>query len=355
MSHPDGILIGMEIALVVAVLVVVLVVALLVVVVRRPSAAPVAPVAPPLDPEALLAPIREQIHALQRTVHASDSAASASSATIGERLEQIGRQYTELQAHGRRLESTTTQISTALRGTGVAGDWGEMQLRRTVELAGLTEHVSFLEQETIRTADGHARPDLIVRLPLGRSVVVDAKAPLVDFDGNADAAAVQSVALKQHVDELHRRNYGAQYDSALEAVVLFVPTEGILATALGHDPALAEYAVKRKVLLATPMTLLAMLRAVEHGWLQTESTENAKKIVDDATELLGRLATFADHFNKVGNGLRTALDAYNKAVGSFQDRVRPQTERMRAHGLRAGKDLPELTEVGTNVRAVDAG
>jgi len=342
----------MEIAL--AALAVVLAAVVVVLALRRPTATPVAPPTPALDPEALLAPIREQLRELQRKVHESETAVNTSSASLGQRLEQIGRQYTDLQSHGQRLENTTTQISTALRGTGVAGDWGEMQLRRTVELAGLTEHVSFTEQETIRTSDGHARPDLIVRLPLGRCIIVDAKAPLIDFDGNTDAAVAQAGALKQHIDDLHRRDYGSHHDGALDAVILFVPTEGILASALGREPALAEYAVNRKVLLATPMTLLAMLRAVEHGWLQTESTENAKKIVEDSTELLSRLATFSEHFNRVGGGLRTALDNYNKAVGSFQDRVRPQADRMRDHGLRAGKALVDLNEVGTNVRSIDS-
>jgi len=344
----------MEIALAAAV--VVLVVVVLVLALRRP-AAPAAPppgaVAPGLDPEALLAPIREQLQAVTRQVHDTQVQATERFTSVDGTLRTIAQQNAELHRQGLQLGEATVRISTALQGTGVAGDWGEMQLRRTVELAGLTEHVSFVEQETIRTDAGNGRPDLIVRLPQNRQVIVDAKAPLIDFDGTADAAATQSAALKRHVTDLAQRNYSAYHLGALDFVVLFVPTEGILATALGHDPTLSEYAIGRRVLIATPMTLLAMLRAVQYGWLQAAAAENAQQIVADAVKLHDRLATFTEHLDKVGNGLGAAIKHYNAAVGSLQTSVRPQAARMREHGLAVGKELAEPEPIETEPRALE--
>jgi DNA recombination protein RmuC len=218
----------------------------------------------------------------------------------------------------------------------------------------LTRHVSFVEQETVQSSDGKGRPDLIVRLPQGRNVIVDAKAPLIDFDGRDDAAVAQATALKAHVNDLAGRNYSAYLDGAVDFVILFVPTEGILATTLGHDPTLSEYAINKRVLLATPMTLLAMLRAVEYGWQQVDQAENVRLIATDAAELHDRLAVFVEHFTKVGNGLATAIGAYNAAVGSMQGRVLPQATKMREHGLRTVKTLGEPQPIDTEPRALGA-
>jgi len=338
----------MEIALIALVVVLALIVLLLAL--RRP--APPAPPAP-LDLEPFLAPIREQLQSVVGQVGAVQTNAANQFGALGQQLQTIAQQNAKLETQGAQLGEATTRISTALQGTGVAGNWGEMTLRRTVELAGLTSHVSFAEQATIATAASHGRPDLIVRLPQGRSVIVDAKAPLLDFEGNADAAATQAAALKAHVNDLASRNYSAYLDGAVDFVILFVPTEGILATTLGHDPSLSEYAVGRRVLLATPMTLLAMLRAVEIGWQQAAAAENVKQIALDAAELHDRLATFVDHFTKVGGGLQTALSAYNAAVGAMQGRVRPQAVKMREHGLRVGKELGDPQPVESEPRVLE--
>lgn len=333
------------------VLLIVLMLVVLALVLRRP--APAAPPPAPLDLEPLLAPIREQLQTVVGQVGAVQANAEGQFGVLGHQLRAIAEQNAKLESQGARLGEVTTRISTALQGTGVAGDWGEMTLRRTVELAGLTQHVSFVEQETIAIADGRGRPDLIVYLPQGRNVIVDAKAPLIDFDGRVDAAASQAAALKVHVNDLASRNYSAYLDGAVDFVILFVPTEGILATTLGHDPGLSEYAVSRRVLLATPMTLLAMLRAVEYGWQQVAAAENVRQIAVDAAELHDRLATFIDHFARVGSGLQTALSAYNSAVGAMQTRVRPQAVRMRDHGLRVGKELGDPQSIEVEARALE--
>ena len=339
----------MEISLIALVLLLVLVV--LALVFRRPATAAVPPA--PLDLEPLLAPIREQLQVVVGQVGAVKASAEGQFGAMGQQLRSIAEQNAKLETQGAQLGEATTRISTALRGTGVAGNWGEMTLRRTVELAGLTEHVSFVEQETIAASDGRGRPDLIVKLPQGRNVIVDAKAPLIDFDGRADAPSTQAAALKVHVNDLASRNYSAYLEGAVDFVILFVPTEGILATTLSNDPGLSEYAVSRRVLLATPMTLLAMLRAVEYGWQQVAAAENVRQIALDAGELHDRLATFVEHFAKVGSGLQTAIGAYNSAVGALQTRVRPQAVRMRDHGLRVGKDLGDPQAIELEPRALE--
>lgn len=341
----------MEIALIA--LVVVLVLVVLALVLRRPAPTASPGAVAPLDLEPLLRPIREQLQTVVGQVSDAQRTTGESLGALGQQLRNISEQNSKLEIQGQQLGDTTTRISTALQGTGVAGNWGEMTLHRTVELAGLTEHVSFVEQTTIQTADGQGRPDLIVNLPQGRNVIVDAKAPLIDFDGRQDSAAAQAAALKTHVNDLASRNYSAYLDGAVDFVILFVPTEGILATTLGHDPLLSEYAVARRVLLATPMTLLAMLRAVEYGWKQVDQAENVRQIATDAAVLHDRLKTFIDHLARVGTGLSTAISAYNAAVGSMQSSVRPQAIRMKEHGLTVTRELGDPSPIDTEPRALD--
>lgn len=298
----------------------------------------------PYNPEDLLAPVREQFRALQKDLNDTREASAKTQGALLEQLQTVSRQNHDLFRQGSELSLATTQISTALQGTGVSGDWGEMQLRRTVEMAGLTENVSFVEQETVSTPDGRLRPDMIVNLPDNRRIVVDAKAPLIDFSLNSDAAKKQADALELHIKDLSRRNYGAFVEGSIDFVVLFVPTEGILATALGERPTISEDAIRSRVLLATPMTLLAMLRAVEFGWRQIAQAENAAHIAKEAAELWDRLATFVDHFNKIGSGLKTAVDNYNAAAGSLERSVKPKARAMRDLGVTATKQLAETPE-----------
>lgn len=330
------------------------VVLLVVLVARQQSSHPSAmPPTPMLDPETLLAPVREQMHHLQRALQETRESAARSQGTLLEQLRQVSSQNVQLYEQGKQLGVATTQISTALQGTGVAGDWGELQLRRTVELAGLTENVSFVDQEHITTLDGAKRPDVIVNLPNGRRIVIDAKAPLVDFGNSPDAAKKQADALTAHVKALAGRNYSGIVEGSIDFVVLFVPTEGIMATALGERPALSEEAIRQRVLLATPMTLLAMLRAVEYGWRQVAQAENAAHIAKEGGELWDRLATFVDHFNKVGTGLKTAIDNFNAAAGSLDRTVRPQARRMRELGVSVNKELHDTPELAQTPRSVD--
>jgi DNA recombination protein RmuC len=260
-------------------------------------------------------------------------------------FKNVSDQNNRLFDQGTQLSIATTQISTALQGTGVSGDWGELQLKRTVELAGMTKHISWGDQISIDGLDGRLRPDLLVNLPDGRKIVVDAKAPKIDFDNTPNAGKVQAEALKNHVKDLARRDYSRFVAGSIDFVVLFVPTEGILATALTADAGLSEYAIQSRILLATPMTLIGMLRSVEYGWKQIAQAENAAHIAREAAELSDRLATFVDHFNKVGSGLASAIDNFNKAAGSLERNVNPQARRMRDLGVQAKKEIAETKEI----------
>jgi len=341
----------MEAVLIVLLLIVIALLA--VVIVRQFGGRPAAPAnGPLLNPEDLLRPVRERLDALQHAVNDSHVKASQTQGTLLETLRQVSEQNRHLYEQGEELGATAAQISTALRGTGVAGDWGELQLRRTIELAGLTEHVSFVEQEHVSGAAGSVRPDVIVDLPNGRRVVIDAKAPLIDFGNTPDAAKNQAAALAAHVKALSNRQYPGIVDNSIDFVVLFVPTEGIMATALSYQPDLSEIAIRQRVLLATPMTLLAMLRAVEYGWKQVAQAENTAHIAKEAAALWDRLATFVDHFNKVGSGLKSAIDNYNSAAGSLERTVQSQARRVRDLGLTVNKELAEPTQLEQTNRTV---
>ena len=318
---------------------------------RHSLQAPVS--AGPFDPEALLAPLREQIRALQKDLNDNRADSARTQGALFEQLDGMSRQTQELLRQGTELGKTTTRISTALQGTGVSGDWGEMQLRRTVELAGLTENVSFFEQETVQTPEGRLRPDMVVNLPDARRIVVDAKAPLIDFASSEDAAKRQADALEVHIRDLSRRNYSQFVEGSIDFVVLFVPTEGILATALSERPKISEDAVRMRVLLATPMTLLAMLRAVEFGWRQIQQAENAAHIAKRAGELWDALATFVDHFNRIGSGLKTAVNAFNAAAGSLDGNVRPKARDMRELGITVTSEIAPLSEPAEPHRIVN--
>jgi DNA recombination protein RmuC len=329
--------------------------ALFVLIRNRPAMAP-APV--PDESLGTLGAINQQLTDLGTAVRDLSAKTAQVEGGLKSEFNALVSKFDAVKNAGDELKVATLQISTALQGTGVAGDWGELQLRRTVELAGLTEHVSFVEQEHVMTEEERRkRPDVIVTLPEGRQVVIDAKAPKIDFAGTEGAAAKQAEALKKHIDDLSKRDYSAYVSNTPDFVVLFVPTEGILATALSEKPELSEDAIKKKVLLATPMTLLAFLRSIEWGWKQLKQAENAKEIVEEAVKLYERITTFADHFASIRSGLKSAVDAFNKAVGSYQSRVLPQGDRMTELGaaVAKGKELPDMDIAPDEIRELPEG
>jgi len=280
------------------------------------------------------------------------------------------RAYTELSTQVRQLAETqkdlrseTGNLVSALRDRpNVRGRWGEIQLRRVVEMAGMLEHCDFETQHHVTTEDGRLRPDLIVRLPGSKTVVVDAKcagqAYLESLSCTDDARAAKlrdhARQVRDHVSKLSKKSYWDSLPETPEFVVMFMPGETFLSAALEQDPALIEDGINQQVIIATPTTLIALLRAVAYGWRQETIAESAKTISDLGRELYSRIATMTDHFAKVGRGLETAVKSYNETVGSLETRVLPSARKFKEHGIAPAAELSPLNVVERSVRSVTA-
>jgi DNA recombination protein RmuC len=234
------------------------------------------------------------------------------------------------------LQRETRNLSTALRRPEVRGRWGEFTLRRVVELSGMSEHCDFAEQPEVQTDAGTLRPDMLVRMPEARDLVVDAKTPLDaymdaieanDDDTRRTALARHARHVEQRVRELSQKSYWEQFEHSPEFAVLFLPGDQFLSAALVERPDLLDNALKQSIIIATPSTLMALLKVVAYGWRQAAASENAAEIRELGQELQRRLGTFVNHMNKVGRSLDNALGAYNAAVGSWERNVTPQARR----------------------------
>ena len=252
-----------------------------------------------------------------------------------------------LDAVGKELQSETRRLVDALKRPGVRGRWGELQLKRVVELAGMLDHCDFVEQTTIDGNDRRVRPDVIIRLPGGKQVIVDAKAPLDAYLRALDApdeASRQALLLEHarqvrtHLTQLGAKSYFTDVPASPEFVVMFLPGEMFFSAALEQDPSLIEFGVDRKVIPASPTTLIALLRAVAYGWQQEAMEENARKISDLGRNLYDSVATLAGHFGDLGSRLKASLDAYNRAVGSLEGNVLVKARRFKELQAAAGGD-----------------
>jgi DNA recombination protein RmuC len=263
-----------------------------------------------------------------------------------------------------KLQSETRNLVTALRSPATRGRWGEMQLRRVVEMAGMLEHCDFDEQVHAEGDDGRLRPDMVVHLPGAKTVVVDAKVPMQAFleatDATDDAVRKTHLVsharqLRNHVDALSKKSYWQQFDDSPEFVIAFIPGDPLLAAALEHDASLLEHSVAKHVLLATPTTLIGLLRAVAYGWQQDALAENAREVQDIGRELYKRLATFGEHLARTGRSLNGAVDAYNKAVGSLERNVMPGARRFQELGVGGSdKEVPVLDQVDAAARTLQS-
>jgi DNA recombination protein RmuC len=272
------------------------------------------------------------------------------------------QQVTQLLDTGRQLRAETSNLVQALRSPVIRGQWGEIQLRRVVEMAGMLNYCDFVEQETVRAEGGNLRPDLIIKLPAGKTIVVDAKAPVAHF---LDAMAVTDDAerktrlkafarlVRDRVGELGRKSYWDQFRETPELVVMFLPGDHFYSAALQEDPALLEYGVEQRVLIATPVNLIGLLRAIAYGWRQEAIAANAKEISELGSELYKRISDLAGHWLDLGRNLTRTVDAYNSAVGSLESRVLVSARRFRELGAASGAvEVPVMEPVEKAARSL---
>jgi DNA recombination protein RmuC len=298
--------------------------------------------------EQLLKPIGEQLGKYEVGIQRLEVERQKAYATLTEQMKTLSTSHDQLQKETRNLV-------TALRSPQTRGRWGELQLRRVVEMAGMLEHCDFDEQVTSDADTGRMRPDMVVHLPGGKNVAVDAKVPMQAFlDANEVDDETQRRAhlashgrqMKAHVDALSKKEYWKRVDPSPEFVVAFIPGDPLLTAALEHEPGLMEHAVANHVLLATPTSLIALLRAVAYGWQQDQLAQNAREVQLLGAQLYERLASLGDHFAGVGKGLDSAVTAYNKAVGSLESRVLVTARRFADMGV-VGVGEKELAQPGT--------
>ena len=293
--------------------------------------------------EHLVTPLREQLHLVETQLRGLEVERAKAQAELREQVAGV-RRTSEL------LGRETATLVDALRRPQARGRWGEVQLRRCVELAGMVDRCDFSEQEQLAGVDGAVlRPDLVVRLAGGRSIVLDAKVTLAAYLEAVECADEQRATarmaaharhLRAHVDRLADKAYWAALPDAPEFVVLFVPGEAFLAPALEHDPALLEHAFARRVHLATPTTLISLLRTAAHAWQQEQLTDNARAVVAAGKELYSRLSTFGGHVDKLGRSLGAAVTDYNRAVGSLERTLLPAARRISELGLEQDPPAP---------------
>jgi len=306
--------------------------------------------------EGLVNPLREALERYEKQILEMEKTRQSAYGALDEQLRTLA-------AANQQLQEETSSLVTALRAPQVRGRWGEMTLRRVAELAGMSEHCDFTEQPTLAGESGRQRPDMIVKLPGGRHIPVDAKVPLQAFlDASSSATeadrqkhlARHGQLVRAHMNQLAARSYWDQFDQTPQLVVLFLPGESFFSAALEQDRTLIEDGMEKRVILATPTTLIALLRAVAYGWRQEQVARNAQAISELGKQLYDRMRIFLAHFEGVGAALRHSIENYNKAVGSLESRVLPSARRFKELGAVTGDEIADLAPVDETPRALAA-
>jgi DNA recombination protein RmuC len=275
--------------------------------------------------------------------------------------EAIRQQMESMTVSQEKLKQETANLVKALRTPQGRGRWGEIQLRRVVEMAGMVGYCDFFEQESVDTSDGQLRPDMIIRLPGGKQIIVDAKTPLQAYleaaeaqdDGVREAQLLMHARqVRDHISKLGTKTYWSQFEATPDFVFMFLPGEPIYHAALQADPSLIEHGVNQKVIPASPVTLIALLRAVSYGWRQEQMAENAKEIAANGAELYKRLRVLAGHISKIGTNLRKAVESYNSSVGSIEGSVLPGARRFKDLGVGVHEEIEALEEIEITTREI---
>ncbi|MDA1274459.1 MAG: DNA recombination protein RmuC [Verrucomicrobia bacterium] len=300
-----------------------------------------------VEMQKIVQPVEITLKALDAHVRELEQKREGAYKGLDAQLRQLG------QAH-QQMQTATIKLEQALKSPTIRGSWGQIQLRRVVEMAGMESRVAFDEQAT----GDEGRPDMVVHLPNHTVLPIDAKAPMqafleametTDADTRRVKMAAHAEAVRRRVRELSQKKYWEQFDRAPEFVVMFVPNETCLSAAFEHDPTLLEYGFEQRVLLTSPVTLLALLKAVSYGWQQQQIAENSREIAEQGKELYDRLSRFVDHLRKAGSGLDSAVKSYNDAIGSLESRVLPSGRRFKELGV-ATAELPTLEPLDRQVR-----
>ena len=303
--------------------------------------------------ENLVNPIKESLEKYQKWLQETENIRQKDYGSITAQLKALAEME-------KNLSQETTNLVTALKAPQVRGSWGEQTLHRVVELAGLTEHCDFVTQESVSTAEGRLRPDLVVRMPGDRVIIVDAKNIFHNYyeamEITTDMVKRNGLlekhlrAVKEHIKKLSQKSYWEQYEASADYVIFFMPNENLYTEALKRDPNLMEEAIKQRILLAHPMSLVGLLRVIALTWSQQKMNENSAQIRDLGKELYDRIAVLASHFTKVGSNLGRTVDSYNQAVRSMESRVLVSARKMDELGVSGKTEIEELPPVEKQVR-----
>jgi len=302
--------------------------------------------------DGMIKPLAEMLKRYDQQVRTMEESRHKAYGSLEEQLRSLASTH-------KTLQKETSNLVTALRKPQVRGRWGEMQLRRVAELSGMSVHCDFTEQQSVNTEKGRIRPDMIVRLPMEREIVVDSK---VSLQAYLDAIAASSdderktgmekhaQQVRSHMNKLASKEYWSQFERSPEFVILFIPGESFFSAALDMDDTLVEDGIRKRVIIATPTTFIALLRAIAYGWRQEHITRNAQVISEMGRQLYDRMKVFAQHYTDIGYSLGKAMNAYNKTTGSIESRILPTVRKFRDLGVTGADEIPVIEKMDLSPR-----